>query len=141
MRLRLTRVDRTLPLPSYATAGAAAFDLACRETTTIEPHAVGYVPANIIAAVPDGYVLIVALRSSTPGRTGLICPHGIGVIDRDYCGPEDEIKIQVYNMRGEPAVVKRGERIAQAMLLPAPSVEIEEGPTAGQSRGGFGSTG
>lgn len=117
-------------------------DLYCRVDTTVRPRALGFIPTNVIVAVPDGHVLIVALRSGTPRRTGLISPHGIGIIDADYCGPEDEIKIQVYNPTDEPITVRRGDRIAQALLLPLTGIEWSEGePPSDQSRGGFGSTG
>lgn len=69
-------------------------------------------------------------------------PHGIGIIDRDYCGPEDEVKIQVYNMTAFQVTVERGARIAQGILLPAPPIQWELGPPTGDiSRSGFGSTG
>jgi dUTP pyrophosphatase len=73
---------------------------------------------------------------------GLICPHGFGVIDQDYCGPEDEIQIQAFNVGDEAVTVFRGDRIAQAFLLPVSSIDWEEvSQTGAQSRGGFGSTG
>jgi dUTP pyrophosphatase len=140
--VRVTRVDRALPLPKKATSGAVALDLIARQDTTIAPGAVGLVPGNVIVCVPPGHVLLVSLRSSTPRRLGLICPHGIGVIDQDYCGPEDEVKILVMNVRDDPVTVKRGERIAQAMLLPVVPIDWEESDFAErESRGGFGSTG
>lgn len=122
--------------------GAAGLDLGARLDTTIEPGAVGRIPANIVARVPAEHVLLVMLRSGTPGRTGLICPHGVGVIDADYCGPDDEIQVQVMNPTDRAVTVRRGDRIAQALLLPLAPIEWEEvdcGPEV--SRGGFGSTG
>jgi dUTP pyrophosphatase len=68
--------------------------------------------------------------------------NGVGVIDADYCGPADEIKIQVLNITDAPVLVKRGDRLAQAMVLPAPRVEWDEvEEMAAPTRGGFGSTG
>lgn len=141
MRVAITRVDPSLPLPRYATEGAAGFDFYCRETVEVAPGAIAAIPSNAIIAVPDGYVLVVALRSSTPSSQGLIIPNGVGIIDRDYCGPEDEIGILVYNIGRDPVTVERGERIAQGLLLPVGGVEWDEQPTSGPSRGGFGSTG
>lgn len=140
MRLAITRVDPSLPLPAYGTPGAAAFDFFARQEVTVPPHALAYIPANAIIRVPEGYVLVVALRSSTPGKKGLLSPHGVGIIDRDYCGPEDEIKIEVYNFTEQPSTVYRGERIAQGLLVPVASCEWEEQEPAASSRGGFGST-
>jgi dUTP pyrophosphatase len=142
VRLRVSRVDPTLPLPSYASAGAAGLDLYCREDVTIQPGSLGFIPANVIVAVPDGFMLLVALRSGTPRRTGLISPHGMGIIDRDYRGPDDEIRIQVFNPTAMAVTVGRGDRVAQALLVPVARVEWDEGdPASESSRGGFGSTG
>ena len=67
--------------------------------------------------------------------------NGVGVLDPDYCGPDDEVKIQVLNVTGETVAVKHGDRIAQAMVLPATRVTFEEADATEPSRGGFGSTG
>lgn len=142
MRVPIARVDPTLPLPGYATGGSAGFDFVCRLQTTVEPGRVARIPANVIVTVPRGHVLIVALRSGTPARKGLLSPGGIGVIDPDYCGPDDEIQIQVMNFTSAPVRVERGERIAQGILMPVVKAEWEETePVSRPSRGGFGSTG
>jgi dUTP pyrophosphatase len=142
MRVAITRVDPSLPLPRYATDGAAGFDFLCRVGMTIQPGCIARIPANVVVCVPEGHVLIVALRSGTPTRKGLLSPGGIGVIDPDYCGPDDEIQIQVFNFTDDSVTVERGERIAQGVLMPTVTCEWEEvsGLSKG-SRGGFGSTG
>lgn len=142
MRLQITRIDVTLPLPRYETPGAVAFDIYAREKTTIGPGELGFIPTNLIVDIPEGYVLILASRSSTPKKKGLLIPHGIGLVDQDYCGPEDEMKAQVYNFTDAPVTVERGERVAQAMLTPVVRCELVEVELVTQeSRGGFGSTG
>ncbi|MBX5449576.1 dUTP diphosphatase [Thermogemmatispora sp.] len=137
----IKRVDPTLPLPTYATAGSVGFDLLCREDTEIAPRDLGFIPGNVIVRTPPGYLLLVTLRSSTPRRKGLLIPHGVGIIDQDYCGEGDEILIQVYNFRDEPALVRRGERIAQGVFVPVALARWQEVTALGPSRGGFGSTG
>ena len=143
MRLEITRIDRELPLPSYQTAGSVAFDLFARLDSVIEPRQIGRIPANLIVRTPPGYSLLVASRSSTPAKKGLSIPHGIGIVDQDFRGPEDELRIQVYNFTDRPVSISRGERIAQAMLVPVMACELVEVETveAAASRGGFGSTG
>ncbi len=142
MRVPIARVDPTLPLPRYATEGSVGFDLITRETTRIEPGAIGLVPANVIIAAPPGFMVLVAARSSTPRRTGLVAAHGVGIIDRDYCGPDDEIHVQFWNPTDKPIEVERGTRIAQAILVRVDTAEWVEGePEGAESRGGFGSTG
>ena len=142
MRLHLQRIDRDLPLPAYQTPGAAGFDLHARVRVVVEPGKTALIPSNVIVDLPAGYALLVALRSSTPIRKGLISPHGIGIVDSDYCGPQDELKTLVYNPSGRQIVVERGERIAQALLVQAGQVElIEVARIDAPTRGGFGSTG
>ncbi len=139
--VRIARVDRTLPLPVYETPGAVGFDLLARVATTVAPGAVGRVPANVIVETPPGYMLLVAARSSTPGKKGLSVPHGIGVIDQDYCGPDDEILVQVYNFTAAPVTVARGERIAQGVFVRVDRAIWEETTLVERpTRGGFGST-
>lgn len=141
MNIRLQRIDKELPLPNYATVGSVGFDLLARVTTVVEPGKIELVPSNVIVEVPEGYMLIVASRSSTPKKKGLTPPHGFGVIDRDYCGPQDEIKIQVYNFSSEPVTVERGEKIAQGVFVRVDRFEFEEvSAIRDESRGGFGST-
>jgi dUTP pyrophosphatase len=67
--------------------------------------------------------------------------NGVGVIDTDYCGPQDEVKIQVLNFTQAPVTVKRGDRIAQGIFLKYAPPEWEEGEPESTTRGGFGSTG
>jgi dUTP pyrophosphatase len=137
----ITRIDTSLPLPTYATPGSVGFDLLCRELTEIAPRSLGLVPGNVIVHTPPGFMLLISLRSSTPRRKGLLIPHGIGVIDQDYCGEGDEIMLQIYNFRDEPITVERGERIAQGMFVPITRATWNEVGEVGQGRGGFGSTG
>lgn len=140
--VKIARVDRSLPLPAYSTPGSTGFDLLARCDTVIPPGQIARIPANVIIATPPGYVLIVASRSGTPAKKGLSPPHGIGVIDRDFHGPEDEILVQVYNFTEQEVTVHRGERVAQGLFVRVDRAEWQELPAAeGQSRGGFGSTG
>ena len=141
MRLRVTRLRPSVPLPTYATPGSAAFDLATAEDVEIGPREIKLVGTGLVVAVPDGYFLGIFARSSTPLRRGLMVANGVGVLDSDYCGPNDELKIQLLNLTDHPISVKAGDRLAQGILLESPRVEFIEGETSGSSRGGFGSTG
>ncbi len=142
MKVRLKRLDSELPLPRYETSGAVGFDLLARVDTLVEPGALALVPANLIVEVPSGYMLVIASRSSLPKKKGLLTPHGIGIIDHDYCGQEDEIRVQVYNFSSLPIQILRGEKIAQGVFVRIDKFEWEEVSEMGKpSRGGFGSTG
>ncbi|MBU1018790.1 MAG: dUTP diphosphatase [Patescibacteria group bacterium] len=142
MKVKIKRIDKSLPLPQYETDGSVGFDILAREDTTVEPGTIELVPSNLIIEVPEGYMLIVASRSSTPRKHGVTPPHGFGIIDHDYCGPEDEIKIQVYNFSDESVKIKRGTKIAQGVFVRIDKFEWEEvEEMRKESRGGFGSTG
>lgn len=142
MRVSITRIDPSLPLPSYQSPGATGFDFVCRTTETVAPGDLARLPTNVIVRVPEGFVLVVSLRSGTPRSKGLLIPHGVGIIDQDYCGPNDEILVQVYNFSSVPVTIERGERIAQGLFVPISRCEWrEDDAPAYPSRGGFGSTG
>ena len=85
---------------------------------------------------------MVTARSSTPRRKGLSVPHGVGVIDQDYRGDDDEVRCQVYNFTDQPVTVRRGERLAQGIFVRVDRAEWEEVALMdAPARGGFGSTG
>lgn len=140
-KAKIKRIDKELPLPVYETDGSVGFDIIAREKAEIPPKEIKLVPGNIIVEVPKGYMLMVASRSSTPKKKGLTPPHGLGIIDHDYCGNEDEIKIQVYNFTEETVIVDRGEKIAQGVFIRIDKLDWEEvDEMEKDSRGGFGST-
>ena len=141
LQVAIKRIDTDLPLPTYATAGSVGFDLLCREDTEIAPRTVELISSNVIVRIPAGYMLMITLRSSTPLRKGLLIPNGVGIIDQDYCGEGDELRVQVFNFREEVVSVRRGERIAQGIFIPVMPVSWDEVDEMGQTRGGFGSTG
>jgi dUTP pyrophosphatase len=144
MKIKIQRIDKSLPLPEYKTKGACCFDLVARTDMAIEPHGIVLIPTNIIIDVPDGYMFIVIPRSSTPKKKGLLIPHGIGVIDQDYNGPTDEVLFQAYNFTQQVVSVTKGERIAQGCIVPVVRVVFDEvlhSRISQKSRGGVGSTG
>jgi dUTP pyrophosphatase len=139
---RIRRLHPHVTLPSYATPGSAAFDLAAAADVVVPPGQVGLVPTGLVVEVPPNMFLAIFARSSTPLKRGLMIANGVGVVDSDYCGPEDEVKIAVVNFTEESVRVSSGDRIAQGMLLPAPLVVWQEvAELANESRGGFGATG
>ena len=142
MTIRIHRLDPAVPLPKYESAGAAGFDLASSVDMAVLPGEVTLVPTGLVIEVPQGHVLGVFARSSTPLKRGLMVANGVGVVDPDYCGPNDEIKIEVFNFTPAPVSIARGDRLAQGVILPFVRAEWQEGvgPDA-PTRGGFGSTG
>ncbi len=142
MKIKITRVDKTLPLPEYQTPGAVGFDLYARVKTMVKPKSLARIPSNIIVQTPRNYVFLLAARSSLAFKKGLMLANGVGIIDHDFSGPEDEVQIAVYNFTNQTVVVDRGERIAQGLFIPTAIAAWQEiGATAKKTRGGFGSTG
>ena len=141
MNIKIKRFDKDLPLPKRQTEGAAAFDLTARESVTIAPGTVGYVPLNIAIETPLDHFLLIAARSSTH-KKGIMMANGIGIVDPDYSGNEDELKAAYFNFSVAPVVVEKGERIAQGTFVKISHPEWDEtDEMPNMTRGGFGTTG
>ena len=139
--VRITRLSASAVLPAYQTEGAAGFDLAASQSMTIESGQIALVPTGLVIEVPAGHFLGVFAPSTTPLKRGLVVANGVGVVDSDYSGPTDEIKIQVLNVTSLPVAIEPGDRLAQGVLIPFVRAVWTEGEASGPSRGGFGSTG
>jgi dUTP pyrophosphatase len=130
-----------LPLPAYATEGAAGMDVVAAETLMLEPSARCAVATGFAMAIPDGYEVQVRPRSGLAVKFGITCLNTPGTIDSDYRG---EIKIILINLGQAPFAINRGDRIAQ--LVPAPVQRatftlLDILPETVRNAGGFGSTG
>lgn len=132
-----------LPLPAYATTGAAGMDLmaAIRDPISVQPGERMLIPTGLTIALPPGYELQIRPRSGLALRYGIILPNAPGTIDEDYRG---EIGVIVLNTGTAAFVVERGARIAQAILAPVSRAEwreVESLEMTTRNAGGFGSTG
>jgi dUTP pyrophosphatase len=130
-----------LPLPAYATAGAAGMDVVAAEDVTLAPGARHAVATGFAMAIPDGYEVQVRPRSGLALKHGITCLNTPGTIDSDYRG---EVKVILANLGTAPFAVVRGERIAQ--LVPAPVLratlaQVDSLDDTARGAGGFGSTG
>lgn len=137
------KIGREIPIPYYATAGAAALDLhACIDApVTIPGGGQILLPTGLAVAILENHVGIVAIRSSMGIRNGITLSNGIGVIDSDYRGP---IHVGLHNLNNGPYTINPGDRIAQLMIVPVERQEIEvvdELPETVRGEGGLGSTG
>ena len=137
--------NQDLPLPAYATAGAAGFDFRAAvpagETLSIEPGARALVPTGFVFEIPAGHEGQVRPRSGLAFRHGITCLNTPGTIDSDYRG---EVKVLLVNLGEEPFVIERGMRIAQMVIAPVTQVAVREASEASETprgAGGFGSTG
>jgi len=132
-----------LPLPAYASAGAAGVDLgaAVDRALELQPGARALVPTGIALALPAGYEAQVRPRSGLALRHGITVLNSPGTIDCDYRG---EVQVILANLGAETVTIRRGERIAQLVVAPVTRVEIArvaELPETTRGAGGFGSTG
>ncbi|MFA5185926.1 MAG: dUTP diphosphatase [Patescibacteria group bacterium] len=141
MKVRFTRLRPDVEIPAYKTPGSAAFDLASTEDLEIAPGGLALAPTGLVIATPPGHVLYLTPRSSLFKKKGLVLANGIGIIDSDYCGPSDEIKLVLMNPGAQAVRVEKGERLVQGTILPILRAEFEEGPAESPDRGGIGSTG
>ncbi|OHA47929.1 MAG: dUTPase [Candidatus Terrybacteria bacterium RIFCSPHIGHO2_01_FULL_48_17] len=141
MKIRIRRIDKSIALPEYKTAGSAGFDLSSRDEVTIPPGGTKFVPLNIIVELPKTHMLLLAARSSLP-KKGLMLANGVGIGDSDFCGPDDEYQAMVYNFSDKAVIIEKGERIGQGIIVNVDRAEFEEADHVDHpSRGGFGSTG
>lgn len=141
MQISIRRLSPDVPLPEYKTAGACAFDIAVMESTTLPPGGRAMLPTGLVVQVPPGHVLILAPRSSN-AKKGVRLGNGIGIIDQDYCGPNDQLFAALHNFGDQPYVIEKGERILQGMIVPVVRAEFnEQTELTGTDRGGFGTTG
>ncbi|MGH3443434.1 MAG: dUTP diphosphatase [Nitriliruptorales bacterium] len=139
--LRVVRLDRELPLPSYAHPGDAGLDLRAAEFCTLSPGERAAIPTGLAVAVPPGWVGLVHPRSGLAFRRGLTVVNAPGTIDSGYRG---ELRVLLVNLSDERVTIERGDRIAQLVLQRVGDVtvvEVDELDETGRGPGGLGSTG
>ena len=144
MDLKIKLLSPDVPLPRYATPGAAAMDLTvCLDApVTIAPRALVRIPTGVAIALPGPeYVALVFARSGLGVKHGISLANGVGVIDSDYRG---EIQVGLTNLSDTPYTIQPGDRIAQLAVMPvvqANVIPVDELDETSRGTGGFGSTG
>lgn len=130
-----------LPLPDYASAGAAGMDICAAESLTLKVSKRHAVATGFAFAIPHGYEVQVRPRSGLALKHGITCLNTPGTVDSDYRG---EVKVILANLGEEEFMIQRGDRIAQLVVAPvthAAMREVEELDDTARGTGGFGSTG
>lgn len=141
MKIKVKKLDQAAVLPTYATAGAACFDIRTIEAGKVPAHGVRRFRTGLAFEVPDGHVLKVYSRSGHGFNHGLRLSNVVGVVDSDYRG---EVIIGITNDSSIPFEFEAGDRIAQGMIELAPQAELVEADSlidTVRGAGGFGSTG
>jgi dUTP pyrophosphatase len=142
MRLPFRRLRDDAPLPAAAHPGDAGLDLQAAVDVEVGPLERALVPTGLAVAIPDGHAGLVLPRSGLASRQGLTLANSPGLIDAGYRG---EVTCAVVNLDRERAVsIRRGDRIAQLVVVALPAVEpawTDELPGSERGEGGFGSSG
>lgn len=142
VNLRIMRLDRALPLPTYAHRGDAGLDLLAAESRTLAPFERALIGTGIAIALPEGYAGFVQPRSGLALQRGLTFVNTPGLIDCHYRG---EIKLIAINLDpAQPLVIQRGEKVAQLVIQRVETADIAEVDSldgTARGHGGFGSTG
>lgn len=139
MKVQLQKLDAEAKLPSYAHAGDAGMDVYALQEVVLRPGERTIVPTGIAMAVPQGYVALVWDKSGRAVKNGITTM--AGVIDAGYRG---EVGIVIYNASVEAVTIGKHEKVAQILIQPVVSAELEEVDSlddTDRGEGGFGSTG
>ena len=142
LQVLITRLDESIPLPTYAKGGDAGADIVSRIDITLEPGERALVPTGISIALPDGYAAFVHPRSGLAIKHGVTMVNAPGTVDAGFRGELQCIMINHDPL--ESITFKKGDRIAQLVIQKverAEFVEVKELPGSGRGTGGFGSTG
>jgi dUTP pyrophosphatase len=143
VEIRIKRLNHGagLPLPAYASAGAAGMDISSAENLILRTGRRVAVATGFAFAIPQGYEVQVRPRSGLALKHGITCLNTPGTIDCDYRG---EVKVILINLGEEDFPINKGDRIAQLVVAPAPQalvVEVDDLDDTARGAGGFGSTG
>ena len=142
IQVRITKLDESVELPSYAYAGDAGLDLRANATLDIAPLTRALIPTGLAIAIPEGYAGFVQPRSGRALKEGLSMANTPGLIDSHYRG---ELKVIAVNLDAHtPIHIERGERIAQLVIQAVPAVDLVEVDSLDETDrgcGGFGSSG
>lgn len=141
MMLKIKRTDPAAQLPTYATEGAAAFDLRAIDEGEVGAYGANTFRTGLAFEVPPGHVLLIFSRSGHGFKNDLRLANCVGVIDPDYRG---EVSVKVTNDGLIRFGFEPGDRIAQAMIVEIPKiafVEVDELSQTARGAAGFGSTG
>ena len=139
MKIYITRIDKTLPIPKHAKVGDAGVDLYCAEKTTVKPKDRAMISTGVKLAFEEGYVALIWDKSGLAAKQGLT--NLAGVIDATYRG---EYKVVVYNSSDTSYTFEKGDKVAQVLFQKhetAKFEEVDELPPSIRNEDSFGSTG
>ena len=141
MKLKIKKLNREAIIPAYQTSLAAGFDLHSIQDCVIKPMERKLIKTGLAFEIEEGYEVQIRPRSGLAFKYGVSVLNSPGTIDADYRG---EIMVLLINLGNEEFEIKKGDRIAQAVVVPVIQAEFEEVDKLSDTergKGGFGSTG
>lgn len=143
MLINVLRLDESIPLPVYKTAGAAGADICAyiKDTVTIKPGKFAMIPTGLKFDIPEGYEIQVRPRSGLAANYGITVLNTPGTIDADYKG---EVKVILFNHGDKPFIIHNRDRIAQLVVnsvIQGDFMLTDKLSTSERGENGFGSTG
>lgn len=140
IRVGIYRTSEDAIIPTYANPSDAGADIYSPVDITLEPNSTTLVPTNLKVEIPAGYAIFIYPRSGMSYKTKIRVANSVGVIDHLY---HEEIKVIMDNNSNEPYTIKKGDRIAQMIIMPVPMITFQEADKEfdDNGRSGFGSTG
>ena len=133
------KLSKDAQMPTYGSEGAAGLDLYTTEDVTLQPNERKLIKTGVSLEIPEGHFCYVMGRSGNTIKKGLHV--ALGLVDEDYRG---EIGVMAFNQSNEPIEFKKGDRVAQMVIMPYPKVEfveVNELSDTERGTGGYGSTG
>lgn len=129
-------------VPTYGTDKSAGFDLALVDDVIVPPGQHLMARTGLVIQAPVGHMLMIVPRSSTWKNYRIMLGNTVGIVDEDFCGPKDELMLNLYNAGQFAQHISKGSRLAQGIFVPVTRGEfvVQDEPIA-ENRGGWGSTG
>lgn len=135
-------VDERAKVPEYGTKLSAGFDLAVIDDVALGPKDSDVFSTGLIIQAPPDHMLLVTPRSSTFRKWGVHLGNTVGIVDEDYCGPEDILRLYLHNPGLGTVYIPAGTRLAQGIFVPITRAVFQRSyGSLAKTRGGWGSTG
>lgn len=140
--IKINVVHPDAQIPKYGTNLSAGFDLSVVDDIALGPRMSDVYTTGLIIQTPVNHMLLVTPRSSTFRKWGVTLGNTVGIVDEDYCGPEDVLRLYLHNPARSVIFIPAGTRLAQGIFVPITRAAfvVQDGPIA-KTRGGWGSTG
>lgn len=135
-------IEKDFKLPERSTAFSGGYDFYCIEDISLKAKEITLVKTGVKSKFPKNEILMLCNRSSNPKKKGIILINGVGIVDADYYGNEDndgEIGFLFYNMTNNDVFFEKGDKIGQGIFIKYGIVDDDN--AKGIRKSGFGSTG